>query len=357
MSVLRGSIFAILVIIILPTKHSECLSGHLDCETPVRCMISGTFLINQRGDVVLSRFYRDNATRRAADGFRRKIIAAKETGSLPPIQCIDGCSFMYIRHENMYLVGVSRSNCNAALAFEFLFQLNRIFQVYLGKSYSEDSIRNNFTLVYELLEETMDFGYPQNCTVDVLRMYVNLGTFDATAERSVTQLTSQITGAIDWRREGIRYKRNEVFIDVLESVNLLISADGTILRNDVSGQVMMKALLSGMPECKFGLNDKLKVENDGKKRLAKSVEIDDCTFHRCVRLGKFDSDRTITFVPPDGEFELMRYRITDNIHLPFKIISAIQEVGKTRVAINLKIAAAFNRRLSANNVVIKIPVR
>ena len=35
-------------------------------------------------------------------------------------------------------------------------------------------------------------------------------------------------------------------------------------------------------------------------------QIDDCTFHRCVRLGKFDAERTITFVPPDGEFELMR---------------------------------------------------
>jgi AP-2 complex subunit mu-1 len=39
----------------------------------------------------------------------------------------------------------------------------------------------------------------------------------------------------------------------------------------------------------------------------RSVELDDCTFHRCVRLGKFDADRTITFIPPDGEFELMRW--------------------------------------------------
>ncbi len=35
-------------------------------------------------------------------------------------------------------------------------------------------------------------------------------------------------------------------------------------------------------------------------------QIDDCSFHRCVQLGKFEADRTITFVPPDGEFELMR---------------------------------------------------
>ena len=94
----------------------------------------------------------------------------------------------------------------------------------------------------------------------------------------------------------------------------------------------MKTYLTGMPECKFGLNDKLIMEGEGAqkaggKRPATGVEvippvslatqqashslsfaaqIDDCTFHRCVRLAKFDADRTITFIPPDGEFELMR---------------------------------------------------
>lgn len=41
-------------------------------------------------------------------------------------------------------------------------------------------------------------------------------------------------------------------------------------------------------------------------RRANAVEIDDCQFHQCVKLGKFDNDRTISFVPPDGEFELMK---------------------------------------------------
>lgn len=37
------------------------------------------------------------------------------------------------------------------------------------------------------------------------------------------------------------------------------------------------------------------------------IELADITFHQCVKLGKFDSDRTISFVPPDGEFILMKY--------------------------------------------------
>ena len=155
--------------------------------------------------------------------------------------------------------------------------------------------------------------------------------------RHHSQLTSQITGAIDWRREGIRHKRNEVYIDVLESVNLLLSSTGSVLRQEVTGSVMMNTKLSGMPECKFGLNDKLVVDKEkAANKAVKGVCIDDCTFHRCVSLGRFDADRTITFIPPDGEFELMRYRVTDNINLPFRILAAIQEDGTTRVTINVK---------------------
>jgi hypothetical protein len=36
-----------------------------------------------------------------------------------------------------------------------------------------------------------------------------------------------VTGQIGWRREGIKYRRNELFLDVLESVNLLMSPQGT----------------------------------------------------------------------------------------------------------------------------------
>jgi len=42
---------------------------------------------------------------------------------------------------------------------------------------------------------------------------------------------------------------------------------------------------------------------------SKSVELEDVKFHQCVRLSRFENDRTISFIPPDGEFELMSYRL------------------------------------------------
>jgi len=306
---------------------------------------------------MISRQYRDDVSRAAADSFRLQVIAAKETGSQAPVKRIENCSFLYTRHLNMYFVALTRSNVNPALVFEYLFQKIRILKAYLGEEFDENSMRNNMTLIYELMDETMDFGYPQNCAVDVLRLYINLGNVRPQDEPDTRQLTSQITGAIDWRREGIRHKRNEVYIDVLESVNLLLSSTGNILRNEVTGQVQMNTKLTGMPECKFGLNDKLVIEKETNQNRKPGVEIDDCTFHRCVRLGKFDADRTITFIPPDGEFELMRYRVTDNINLPFKIIPAVRENPKlNRVSINLKVFANFSSSLFATHVVVKIPV-
>ena len=40
------------------------------------------------------------------------------------------------------------------------------------------------------------------------------------------------------------------------------------------------------------------------------MELEDVKFHQCVRLSHFESDRTISFIPPDGEFELMSYRLS-----------------------------------------------
>ncbi len=39
----------------------------------------------------------------------------------------------------------------------------------------------------------------------------------------------QATGSVSWRRPDIKYKKNEAFVDVIESVNLLATAQGNCL--------------------------------------------------------------------------------------------------------------------------------
>jgi len=219
------------------------------------------------------------------------------------------------------------------------------------------------------LPEILDFGYPQNTDTDTLKMYIT--TEGVKSERSMedsSKITMQATGALSWRRADIKYRKNEAFVDVIEDVNLLMSATGTVLRADVSGQIIMRAYLSGTPECKFGLNDRLLLDGDSltgpignsagtkaTKAATGSVTLEDCQFHQCVKLGKFDADRTISFIPPDGEFEMMRYRATENVNLPFKVHAIVNELGKTKVEYSIAIKANYGTKLFATNVVVRVP--
>jgi AP-2 complex subunit mu-1 len=94
----------------------------------------------------------------------------------------------------------------------------------------------------------------------------------------------------------------------------------------------------------------------GYANQQKGIQIDDIKFHQCVRLGRFDRDRSITFIPPDGVFEVMSYRVSQNINLPFKITPVILEYQEDqRIEYSIKVRSIFEQSNFANNVVIKIP--
>ena len=119
--------------------------------------------------------------------------------------------------------------------------MHRLTQVLVEyfKELEEESIRDNFVIIYELMDEMMDFGYPQTteskilqecvCTVSHSDLKLMIIAFD---DRYITQESHKleiqvrppmaVTNAVSWRTEGIRYRKNEVFLDVIESVNLLV---------------------------------------------------------------------------------------------------------------------------------------
>ncbi|KAI9894469.1 MAG: hypothetical protein M1814_003227 [Vezdaea aestivalis] len=328
-------------------------------------MLSGILIFNQKGENLIFRAFRNDCRPRLADVFRIQVISNAQVRS--PILTLGSTTFSHVKHENIYIVAVTKSNANAALIFEFLYRL-----IGLGKSYftkfNEDAVKSNFVLVYELLDEILDFGYPQNTETDTLKLYIT--TEGVKSERTVedtSKITMQATGALSWRRSDVKYRKNEAFVDVIEDVNLLMSAQGQVLRADVNGQIQMRAYLTGTPECKFGLNDRLLLDRDSlapsgnragtkaTRAAAGSVTLEDCQFHQCVKLGKFDTDRTISFIPPDGEFELMRYRATDNVNLPFKVHAIVTEVGKTKVEYSIAIKSNFGPKLYATNVIVRVP--
>ena len=54
-----------------------------------------------------------------------------------------------------------QTNANAILGFKFIHEMIKLFKSYFGGNLSVDAIKNNFVLIYELLDEIMDNGVPQ----------------------------------------------------------------------------------------------------------------------------------------------------------------------------------------------------
>lgn len=99
-----------------------------------------------------------------------------------------------------------------------------------------------------------------------------------------------VTNAVSWRSEGIRYRKNEVFLDVVESVNLLVNANGNVVRSEILGAVKMKCYLSGMPELRLGLNDKVMFESTGRGECAARRAASCSADAACSGTGQGDRD-------------------------------------------------------------------
>ncbi|CAO2819033.1 unnamed protein product [Amaranthus hypochondriacus] len=314
---------------------------------------SALYLLDVKGRILISRDFRGDVSSLEAERFFTNLIRKQEDSmSQGPVIHEKGVTYMFVQHNNLYLMAASRQNCNAASLLLFLHRLVQVFKYYF-EELQEESLRDNFVVVYELLDEMMDFGYPQYTEAIILSEFIKTNAYKMEV---VQRPPMAVTNAVSWRSEGIKYNRNEVFLDVIESLNILVNNNGQLIRSDVIGALKMRTCLSGMPECKLGLNDRLVLEAQGETTRGKAIDLEDIKFHQCVRLARFENDRTISFIPPDGTFDLMTYRLSTQVK-PFIWIEAqVERYSSSRVEIMIKARSQFKDRCYANNVEINVPV-
>ncbi|CAH2273078.1 AP-1 complex subunit mu-2 isoform X2 [Pelobates cultripes] len=313
---------------------------------------SAVFVLDLKGKPLICRNYKGDINMAEIDHFMPLLVQREEEGNLSPLLTHGKVHFLWIKHSNLYLVALTNKNANASLVYSFLYKVVEVFTEYF-KELEEESIRDNFVIVYELLDEVMDFGFPQTTESKILQEYITQQ--GNKLETAKSRVPTTVTNAVSWRSEGIKYKKNEVFIDVIESVNLLVNTNGSVLLSEIVGTVKLKVFLSGMPELRLGLNDRVLFELTGRNKN-KTVELEDVKFHQCVRLSRFENDRTISFIPPDGDFELMSYRLNTQVKPLIWIESVIEKFSHSRVEIMVKAKGQFKKQSVANNVEISVPV-
>jgi AP-1 complex subunit mu len=84
--------------------------------------------------------------------------------------------------------------------------------------------------------------------------------------------------------------------------------------------------------------------------------MDDLKFHQCVDMRRFQSERLIEFTPPDGEFELMNYRLNTQLRPLIFVEANIEKSTETRIEYLIKAKSNYRKTSIAHGVEIAIPV-
>lgn len=213
--------------------------------------------------------------------------------------------------------------------FSFIQTFLEILNVYFGEI-SAETLKDNFDVVYQLLEETLDAGgHPSTTSPNALRDIVLPPSLlqKMLSVAGVAGLANQGSNAhpfgspIPWRKMGVRYNNNEIFFDLAEELKAVVSKSGSPISSTVFGKIHSNCKLSGTPDLVLTFTN--------------PQSLTDCSFHPCVRLQRWSRDKHLSFVPPDGRFTLMEYRHSPSalyqvpVPVAVKVAAPMEEYGGT----------------------------
>ena len=226
---------------------------------------------------------------------------ATSPGEVPPVISTPHHFLISIYRSNIYFVAVIMSEVPPLFVVEFLHRVVDTFEDYFGEC-SETTIKDNYVVVYELLDEMLDNGFPLATESNILKELIKppnmlrtvVNTVTGKTNVSATLPTGQLSN-VPWRRSGVKYTNNEAYFDVIEEVDAIIDKSGATVSAEIHGYIDCVVKLSGMPDLTLSfMNPRM---------------FDDTSFHPCVRFKRWESERILSFIPPDGNFRLMSYLI------------------------------------------------
>lgn len=197
------------------------------------------------------------------------------------------------------------------------------------------TIEANYDIMCNLMQELVQAGAPYITDINALKEYVpfkstwssrilsttNQLAKSYSAHQQVETMSNGIQRNVPWRRPNVKYTQNELFVDITERINVVLSPrhhrqKKTLLKGQyqqqqqqqytqelftkmavLEGQVDFTSHLSGVPDVVINFN-------------LNGHRLENPSFHRCVRLDRWlNNGDTVSFIPPDGKSTLMQYTL------------------------------------------------
>ena len=218
-----------------------------------------------------------------------------------------------------------------------------VLEEFLGAPLLESKIEGGYDIIAQLLGEMCDAGTVSNTEPNALRDLIDvpgwmgkllggvglsgcvynhpgqminawiasLIAVPRASRSSVNSTSLQNSGfntqpplpQLPWRRANVRHTSNELYVDIIESLSVIIAPSGRPLSAFANGSIAFTSKISGIPDILLTLSS-----TTGKSNLQQILELP--VFHPCVRLARWrERPGELSFVPPDGRFVLAGYEV------------------------------------------------
>ncbi|KAF9569449.1 clathrin adaptor, mu subunit [Agrocybe pediades] len=284
--------------------------------------LDGLILLDSNGRSIIQSGFRSTSTAYPLlhiDAVNNALSKAPRPGDVDPVIYVNSYGIedapsacCHVQVADMRFLCPISGDVDPLFGFAFLQTFIDILHEYFG-TLSSATLKENFDIVYQLLEETLDSGgHPLTTSPNALRdivlppsllnklLGVAGANFTATINSSAGHGASAgaFASPIPWRKAGLRYTSNEIFFDMVEELKAIVNRNGVPLTSNVYGKIETNSRLSGTPDCLLSFTN--------------PHVLVDCAFHPCVRLSRWSRDKSFSFVPPDGKFILAEYRYSPN---------------------------------------------
>ncbi|KAL1564426.1 AP-3 complex subunit mu [Salvia divinorum] len=286
-------------------------------------MLQCIFLLSDSGEVLLEKQLTGHRVDRAiCDWLWDQILTQGESLKLVPVIASPTHYLFQVVREGITFLACTQVEMPPLMAIEFLCRVADVLSNYLD-GLNEDVIKDNFVIVYELLDEMIDNGFPLTTEPNILREMLAPPNIVSKVLSIVTGSTSNVSNTlpgatascVPWRKTDLKHATNEVYVDLVEEMDATINRDGNLVKCEIYGEVQVNSNLSGLPDLTLS--------------FANPSIFNDVSFHPCVRLRPWEANQILSFVPPDGQFTLMSYRVMklkstpiysiDNIAVQFRL--------------------------------------
>ncbi|RMZ90629.1 hypothetical protein DV736_g2129, partial [Chaetothyriales sp. CBS 134916] len=236
-----------------------------------------------------------------------------------------------LNHAGLLLCITSSRDGSSLALLAFLQRVADIFEDFLGSPLLATNIESNYSVVAQLLTEMCDGGIICNTEPNALHEQVDTSSglvnkllnqvgiphaaapaLGSTSSTGLTNLKSSLSSssangtAIPWRRPNVRHTSNEVYVDILESLSLLLAPSGRPMRYLARGSILFTCKISGVPDLVLTLSAPGGTSSSKTLGIQRAMTFP--SFHPCVRLKRWkENPGELSFIPPDGKFVLASY--------------------------------------------------